>query len=150
MRLDTRSVEAAGSVGALTHISKISKAFGLRSRLGERFRIKVYLGNRLRSFRFRLLTTSHDKVQGSEFNVIDRMSRSRGPLSPREREVVFLAIKGFANKAIARQLDVTEGTVKLHLHRVYQKLGIKSRFALAVLAKDVFKKLDDHGGPDAA
>lgn len=88
------------------------------------------------------------KIRGSEFNVIDRTNH--GPLSPREREVVFLAIRGFANKAIAQQLDVTEGTVKIHLHRVYQKLGIKSRFALAVLAKDVFKKLDDHGGPDAA
>ena len=90
------------------------------------------------------------KVQSSEFNVIDRMSRSRGPLSPREREVVFLAIRGLANKAIAQQLDVTEGTVKLHLHRVYQKLGIKSRFALAVLAKDVIKNINDRGDPDAA
>jgi DNA-binding NarL/FixJ family response regulator len=88
------------------------------------------------------------KVQGSEFNVIDRISH--GPLSPREREVVFLAIRGLANKAIANQLDVTEGTVKIHLHRVYQKLGIKSRFALAVLAKDVIKNLNDRGDPDAA
>ena len=56
-------------------------------------------------------------------------------LSPRERQVMLLAVKGFANKQIARDLRVAEGTVKLHLHRVYQKLGIKSRFALAVLAR---------------
>ena len=63
---------------------------------------------------------------------------SRGSLSPaRTRSRVF-CYWGLSNKAIARQLDVAEGTVKLHLHRVYQKLGIKSRFALAVLAKDVF------------
>jgi two-component system nitrate/nitrite response regulator NarL len=56
-------------------------------------------------------------------------------LSTREREVTLLAAKGLANKQIARELNVAEGTVKLHLHKVYQKLGIKSRFALAVLAK---------------
>ena len=53
-------------------------------------------------------------------------------LSQREREVMALAAKGLANKAIARELSVTEGTIKLHLHSVYQKLGIQSRFALAV------------------
>jgi DNA-binding NarL/FixJ family response regulator len=40
-----------------------------------------------------------------------------------------------ANKEIARELKMAEGTVKVHLHRIYQKLGIKSRFALAVLAR---------------
>ena len=53
-------------------------------------------------------------------------------LSVRERQVMLLAAKGLANKLIARELNVAEGTVKLHLHRVYQKLGIKGRFALAV------------------
>jgi DNA-binding NarL/FixJ family response regulator len=65
------------------------------------------------------------------------MNKVRGSLnsevlSVREREVMLLAAKGLANKVIARDLNVAEGTVKLHLHRVYQKLGIKSRFALAV------------------
>jgi DNA-binding CsgD family transcriptional regulator len=52
-------------------------------------------------------------------------------LSVREREVSLLAAKGHANKVIARELNVAEGTVKIHLHRVYQKLGINGRFALA-------------------
>ena len=51
----------------------------------------------------------------------------------REREVMRLAAEGLANKAIARELNVTEGTIKLHLHNIYRKLGIKSRFALAAL-----------------
>ena len=55
-------------------------------------------------------------------------------LSVREREVSLLAAKGHANKVIARELNVAEGTVKLHLHRVYRKLGIKGRFALAARA----------------
>lgn len=51
-------------------------------------------------------------------------------LSVRERQVTLLALKGLANKAIARELKITEGTIKLHLHKVYQKLGIKGRLAL--------------------
>ena len=53
----------------------------------------------------------------------------------REREVMRLAAEGLSNKAIARQLRVSEGTIKLHLHSIYRKLGIKSRFALAALVK---------------
>ncbi len=52
-------------------------------------------------------------------------------LSMREREVMLLAAKGYTNKTIARELNVTEGTIKLHLHSVYQKLGIRSRFDLS-------------------
>lgn len=56
-------------------------------------------------------------------------------LTAREREVMVLAVKGLANKEIARELKVTEGTVKIHLHKVYRKLGVKSRFALAARAR---------------
>ncbi len=75
-------------------------------------------------------------------NATDRRDRWRGAgeyaaLSAREREVMLLAARGFANKEIARKLNVTEGTIKLHLHRVYQKLGIRSRFALAVLTREL-------------
>ena len=55
-------------------------------------------------------------------------------LSVRERQVALLAAKSLANKAIARELNITEGTIKLHLHKVYQKLGIKGRLALLVEA----------------
>ena len=59
-------------------------------------------------------------------------------LSTREREVMLLAARGLSNKEIARELRVSEGTIKLHLHRIYHKLGVSSRFALAVLVhKDI-------------
>jgi two-component system nitrate/nitrite response regulator NarL len=57
----------------------------------------------------------------------------RNLLTPRERQVMLLAAKGLPNKTIGEQLNVTEGTIKLHLHRIYRKLGINSRFALAAL-----------------
>lgn len=59
-----------------------------------------------------------------------------GLLSKREREVASYAADGFANKLIARKLNITEGTVKIHLHRVYQKLGIKGRSILTSLAAE--------------
>jgi two-component system nitrate/nitrite response regulator NarL len=58
-------------------------------------------------------------------------SLSFAVLSVREREIMLLAAKGFANKAIARELNVTEGTIKIHLHNVYEKLGVHGRSALA-------------------
>ena len=71
-------------------------------------------------------------------HVVRRVDRTHGSLNwevltVREREVMRLAAKGLTNKAIARQLRVSEGTIKLHLHSIYRKLGIKSRFALAAL-----------------
>jgi two-component system, NarL family, nitrate/nitrite response regulator NarL len=57
--------------------------------------------------------------------------RSQG-LSPREREVASLVARGLSNKEVARQLGLSNGTVKIHLHRVFQKLGAKSRYRLIV------------------
>ena len=51
-------------------------------------------------------------------------------LTPRELDVVRLVARGLRNKEVARQLGITEGTVKMYLHSVYDKLGIGSRFEL--------------------
>lgn len=52
------------------------------------------------------------------------------PLTPREREMVVLVMKGLGNKDVARQLDLGEQTVKNALFALYQKLGIASRSEL--------------------
>jgi len=54
-------------------------------------------------------------------------------LTPREREIATLASAGLSNKQIARQSNLVEGTVKIHLHNIYRKLGVKNRTALAAL-----------------
>ena len=59
-----------------------------------------------------------------------------GSLTPRERELVRLVAQGLRNKEIARKLDITVGTVKIHLHNVYQKLGVDSRVALTLWAQE--------------
>ena len=55
-------------------------------------------------------------------------------LSAREREVMLLVGKGLSNRDIARRLEISDGTVKVHLHCIYEKLGIRNRTLLAVLA----------------
>ncbi len=51
-------------------------------------------------------------------------------LTKREVEVVRLVSQGLPNKAVARELGVREGTVKVHLHNIYGKLKLPNRSAL--------------------
>lgn len=53
------------------------------------------------------------------------------PLTPREWDVARLVARGQRNRRIADALGITEGTVKMHLHNVYNKLGLESRTQLA-------------------
>jgi len=66
----------------------------------------------------------------TDIGYVPPQSQSRGTLSPREREVVRLVAAGLSNKEVARKLSLAEGTVKLHLHKIFQKLGAKNRYSL--------------------
>ena len=55
-------------------------------------------------------------------------------LTDREREIMRLVSEGLSNKAIARRLNISHGTIKVHLHHIYQKLEINNRTVLAALA----------------
>jgi two-component system, NarL family, nitrate/nitrite response regulator NarL len=57
-------------------------------------------------------------------------------LSPREMEIVRLAATGHHNRDIAEGLHITEGTVKVHMHNIYEKLGIDGRVELTIYARD--------------
>lgn len=58
------------------------------------------------------------------------------PLSAREREVLALVAKGTSNREIARELFISEATVKTHLTHLYGKLGVKDRAAAVAVAYD--------------
>jgi DNA-binding NarL/FixJ family response regulator len=53
-------------------------------------------------------------------------------LTPRETAIVELVCSGMRNREIADCLSLTEGTVKVHLHNVYRKLGVNSRSELII------------------
>ena len=55
-------------------------------------------------------------------------------LTDREREITGLVSEGLSNKVIARRLNLSHGTIKVHLHNIYQKLEIHNRTLLAAMA----------------
>jgi RNA polymerase sigma factor (sigma-70 family) len=57
---------------------------------------------------------------------IDERRRRVDSLTPRERDVLKLVVAGRLNKQIARQLGTSEATVKIHRHRVMEKMGANS------------------------
>ncbi len=56
-------------------------------------------------------------------------------LTARESEIVRMIADGLRNKEIAAQLGISEGTVKVHLHRIYEKLGVDGRVELIFWAQ---------------
>jgi len=69
--------------------------------------------------------------------LVDTLAGDEEPLdrlTPREREVLQLIGRGFPNKRIARELDISEKTVKTHVGHVLAKLGVTDRTQAAVAA----------------
>ena len=61
-------------------------------------------------------------------------------LTDRERQIMRLVSEGLSNKEIGRRLNLTDGTIKVHLHHIFEKLEVTNRTALAAFAMSQ----DDH------
>lgn len=57
-------------------------------------------------------------------------------LTNREKEVACLVASGFSNKVIARELGISDGTVKLHVKSILKKLSLSSRVEVAVMVTE--------------
>ncbi len=68
-------------------------------------------------------------------------------LTPREREILCLLAEGQSNKVIARNLGISDGTVKLHVKAILRKLEVHSRVEAAVLAVEQ-KLCEKHSSND--
>jgi DNA-binding NarL/FixJ family response regulator len=53
-------------------------------------------------------------------------------LTTRQREIFYLIVAGLSNKEIARKLGLAEGTVKIHIAKLFDKLGVRHRSAVAL------------------
>jgi DNA-binding NarL/FixJ family response regulator len=58
------------------------------------------------------------------------------PLSRREQDVYDLLAEGLTNREIAQRLFIAEGTVKVHVGSILEKLGVRSRTEAAIRAKE--------------
>jgi two-component system nitrate/nitrite response regulator NarP len=65
-----------------------------------------------------------------------------GRLAPRERQIAELVATGLRNREIAERLAMSEGTVKVYLHGIYQKVGVENRTGLALIARDAMPRVD--------
>jgi VCBS repeat-containing protein len=63
-----------------------------------------------------------------------KIERMLAMLTHRERQIMRLVSEGLSNKEIARELNVSQGTVKVHLYNMFQKLEISNRTVLATIA----------------
>jgi DNA-binding NarL/FixJ family response regulator len=57
-------------------------------------------------------------------------AQSARRLTARQLQIARMVVEGLPSKAIARKLAISEGTAKLHLHHIYERLGIDGRMAL--------------------
>ena len=66
----------------------------------------------------------------------NRPMRRIDRLSKREREIVERVAQGLRNRQIGEQLSMSEGSVKVYLHAIFEKLEVKSRTELAILYRE--------------
>jgi DNA-binding NarL/FixJ family response regulator len=67
--------------------------------------------------------------------ITSRASQSSHPLSARELEVLRFVSRGLPNKLIARELGITEKTVKAHLTSIFHRIGVSDRVQAALWAR---------------
>jgi DNA-binding NarL/FixJ family response regulator len=68
--------------------------------------------------------------------MLDRPVRSSETLTPRELDIVRMVAQGLRNRVIAQRLSISEGTVKVHLHNIYEKLGVDGRLELVLCSQE--------------
>ncbi|KHK92880.1 LuxR C-terminal-related transcriptional regulator [Novosphingobium malaysiense] len=74
------------------------------------------------------------QLGSSSFSVEKEKTNPAPELSPREHDVLCCLMAGYPNKSIARQLDVCEATVKVHVKAILRKLKVRNRTQAAIWA----------------
>lgn len=78
---------------------------------------------------------SMDRALGRLLQKEESRREAAETLTPRELEIVRMVAGGLRNRVIAEQLFISEGTVKIHLHNIYQKIEVDGRLELVVYAQ---------------
>jgi DNA-binding NarL/FixJ family response regulator len=125
---DAATIESSLNAGASGYILKTSPADVIASAIRRVLAGDVYTPP--------LVLTSGSKLStksGAVLGTGANPNRSM-PLTERQIDVLTLLAKGYRNRQIALKLNVTEGTVKQHVHAIYQSLGISSRTEAMIAA----------------
>lgn len=73
-------------------------------------------------------------AQGDQASIAEARAHVSDALTPREKQIIRHLASGSANKVIARNLNITEATVKVHIKALLRKLGLKNRTQAALFA----------------
>ena len=76
-------------------------------------------------------------TQPSELSSTALTRRDYTRLTLRENQVALLVVRGLSNKEVARALGLSHGTVKVHVHNIFQKIGARSRYGLIMQMSSV-------------
>jgi two-component system nitrate/nitrite response regulator NarL len=87
-------------------------------------------------------------VQGDSIEPVKESPFAK--LTPRENEILSLLAEGQSNKVIARNLGISDGTVKLHVKSILRKLGVHSRVEAAVIAVEQGMRTGRGGDQDGS
>ena len=90
---------------------------------------------RVAQYRFWLDRETLARAQAAQRRMRQAAAAAETTLTPRELELIRLVADGLRNKEIAGQLGIAEGTVKIHLHHIYGKLGINGRLEMVLAAQ---------------
>ncbi|BAN68760.1 LuxR C-terminal-related transcriptional regulator [endosymbiont of unidentified scaly snail isolate Monju] len=77
------------------------------------------------------------RESAESFSREERHDAVLGKLTPREREIACRIVQGKSNKVIARELGITERTIKAHLGAIYRKTGTNDRLQLALMLQSL-------------
>jgi DNA-binding NarL/FixJ family response regulator len=113
------------------------------ARLGARGIVLKAMAPRELEDCIRLVHAGGRRLNVDGMDLADRLERRRtveaeleGLLTPRELEIVQLVAARFDNQEIATRLSITIGTVKIHLHHVYDKLQLRGRRDLQIYLRE--------------
>lgn len=76
------------------------------------------------------------RINGNKTEAESRWFEEIEPLTPQQQQILNWMEKGFTNKEIAAKLNLTEGTIKVYNHVIFQKLQVKNRTQAIVRAKE--------------
>ncbi len=72
----------------------------------------------------------NERIQAATAHPLQELDK----LSPREKDIFLLIAKSLSNKQIARELDIAETTVKIHVQHIFKKMNLTSRVQIAIFA----------------
>jgi DNA-binding CsgD family transcriptional regulator len=133
---EERGGEAAGTAFELVSTSSNFNAFVSTYRAYPRLLTALWRETARRESLRRVIHEANDESVAAAAGLEVGPPKDDQPLSRREQDVYDLLAEGLTNREIAQRLFIAEGTVKVHVGSILEKLGVRSRTEAAIRAKE--------------